>query len=157
MRARRRRLDGHGERLARDPLLVLEQVGVRLRNRQLDPVGQLEARVLAQRVHRVDEVVDAPRAHELVVEVEVERDGDAVGRGHCPPLLAVPLDEHLVARELVAGHADASVRKLLELARLERGSHRAELLAELRPEDRQVRLDAKLARLDLSEGDVTHA
>ena len=105
----------------------------------------------------MDEVVDATRADELVVELEVERDGEAVRGRDRPAVLAVALDEHLVAREVVAGDADAAVRELLEVARLERGAHRAQLLPELRPEQRQVRLHAQLARLDVPEGDVAHA
>ena len=64
--------------------------------------------------------------------------------------------EDLVAREVVAGDADAAVGELLEVAGLQRGAHGAELLAELRPEHGQVRLHAKLARLDVSERDVAH-
>ncbi len=52
-------VDRDGKRLAGDPVGVLEQIGVRFRNREPDAVGELEAGLLAQRVHRVDEVVDA--------------------------------------------------------------------------------------------------
>ena len=51
MRARRRPRRRHRERLAGDPVLVLEQVGVRIREREPDAVGQLEAGLLAHRVH----------------------------------------------------------------------------------------------------------
>ena len=45
----------------------------------------------------MDEVVDATGAHELVVEMEVERDGEPVRRRDGPAVLALTLDEHLVA------------------------------------------------------------
>ncbi len=80
--------------------------------------------------------------------VEVERDRDAVARRDRPALLAATLDEHLVGLELVAEDAEAPAVELLELARRERGAHGAELLAELRPERRQVRLHVELDRLD---------
>ena len=68
-----------------DPLRVLlDEVGVRLRQRHGDPVGQLEPLLLAHRVQRVDQVVDAALELELVVERRVERDGDAV-RPQRPP------------------------------------------------------------------------
>ena len=47
--------------------------------------------------------------------------------------------------------------ELLELARGERGPDRAELLAELRAEHRQVRLHVQLGRLDVAELDLLHA
>ena len=53
--------------------------------------------------------------------------------------------------------AEAAVGQLLELARFERGPHRAELLAELRPEHRQVRLHPQLGRLHLAELDLLDA
>ena len=136
---------------------MLEQVGVGLGDREPYAVGQLEPGLLAQRVHAVDEVVDATRADELVVEMEVERNGDAVRGRDRPAVLAVALDEHLLAREVVAGDANAAVLELLEVARLERGPHRAQLLPELRAEQRKVRLDTELARLDVPEGDLAHA
>ena len=86
----------------------------------------------------------------------VERDGDARVAGDGPAVLAGPLDEHLVRLELVAGGAKAAALELLERARLQRGAHRAELLAELRPEHRQVRLDAQLG-IDRAELDLLHA
>ena len=64
-----------------------------------------------------------PSRSELVVEREIERDGDAVRRRDRPALLAVALDEHLVRAELVAGDAEPAAGELLELARLERGPH----------------------------------
>ena len=73
------------------------------------------------------------------------------------PSLPSPLDEHLVAREFVTRDADAAVVQLLEVAGLERRAHCTELPAELRPEQRQIRLHAKLARLDVPEGDLANA
>ena len=133
-----------------------EQVAVGRRERQRDAVGQLEPGVLAHRVDPVDQLVDAALERQLVVDRGVERDGDAVVAGDRPALLAGPLDEHLVRAELVPGGAEAAAAELLELARLERGPHRAELLAELRPEHGQVRLDAQL-RVDVPELDLLHA
>ena len=73
-----------------------------------------------------------------------------------PALAAAALDEHLVRLELVAGGAEAAAAELLELARLQRLLHRAQLLAEPRPEHRQVRLHAQL-RIDAVEHDVLDA
>ncbi len=81
----------------------------------------------------------------------------AVRRCDRPAVLALPLDEHLVAREVVTGDADAAVGELLEVAGLERRAHGTELLAELRPEQREVRLHAELARLDVPERDLADA
>ena len=77
--------------------------------------------------------------------------------GDRPALLAGALDEHLVGGELVAEDAEAAALELLELARGERGPHRAELLAELRAEHRQMRLHVQLRRLDVAELDLLHA
>ncbi len=46
--------------------------------------------------------------------------------------------------------------ELLELAPLERSAHLAQGGAELRPEHREVRLDAKLGSLDIAERHVSH-
>ena len=129
---------------------MLEQICVSLGNRETDPIGELEAGFLAHRVHPVDEVVDTPGANEVVVEVEVERDREAVRGCDGPAILAVPLDEHLLARQVVAGNANPTLRKLLEVAALKRRANGAELLPELRAEEREVRLDAKLARFDVT-------
>ena len=75
--------------------------------------------------------------------------------GDRPALLAGPLDEHLVRAELVPGGPEPAAAELLELARLQRGPHRAELLAELRAEHGQVRLDAQLG-VDVAELDLLH-
>ena len=104
----------------------------------------------------MDQLVDASLEHERLVDRGLERDRDAgVGSGDGPTVLAGPLDEHLVGAELVPGGAEAPVAELLELARLKRRAHRAELLAELRPEDGQVRLHAQL-RVDVPELDLLH-
>src|SRR5581483_170244 len=63
------------ERLGLDPVGVLEQVGVRCREREPDAVRQLEPCLLAHRVDTVDQLVDAALPYELVVEGGVERDG----------------------------------------------------------------------------------
>ena len=112
--------------------------------------------LLAHRVHLADQVVDAALELELGVERRVERDRDAVRRRDRPALAAAALDEHLVRLELVAGGAEAAAAELLELARLQRLLHGAQLLAEPRPEHRQVRLHAQLG-VDAVERDVLHA
>ena len=121
-----------------------------------DPVGQLEAALLAQRVDGVDELVRLALEQELVVEPEVERDRDAVARGDRPALAAAALYEHLVRVELMSRDLEAAVGQLLEVARRERLAHGAELLAELRAELRQVRLHPELDRLDGPELDLLH-
>ena len=57
----------------------------------------------------------------------------------------------------MAGRPEAAARQLLELAGRERGPHRAELLAELGAERRQVRLHVQLGRLDATELDLLDA
>ena len=54
------------------------EVGVGGRQRNDDPVGQLQPALLAQSVQRVDEVVRPPFLPELVVDLEVEPDGEAL-------------------------------------------------------------------------------
>src|SRR6266511_403407 len=83
--------------------------------------------------------------------------GDAVAARDRPALLPGPLDEHLLGGEVAARGPEASVRELIELARFESGANRAELLAELRPEHRQVRLDAQLGGAHFAEFDLFHA
>ena len=83
----------------------------------------------------MDEVVDTALALELVVQARVEGDGDPVGRGDGPALLAGSLDEHLVCAELVPCRAEPAVGKLLEVSGCERLAHRGELFPELRPEE----------------------
>ena len=63
------RLDLDRQRLARDPLAVFEEAGVGLRDRQPDPVRELEAQLLPLRVHGVDEVVDTAAQKQVVVEL----------------------------------------------------------------------------------------
>ena len=133
-----------------------EEVRRGLRERDHDPVGQLEARVLAFRIQLVDQVetrFSTSSSGSSAVSSATVIPSRVRDR---PALLADPLDEHLVRGEVVAGRAEAPVR-LLELARLERRAHRAELLAELRPEHGQVRLHAELGRLDVAELDLLHA
>ena len=93
---------------------------------ELDAVGDLEAGLLAQHVHLVDEVEEARLQQELVVERGVERDGDAVLAGDGPALAADPLDEHLVRLEHVAVDLEAAAVELLELAALQPLAHVAQ-------------------------------
>ncbi len=122
---------------------------------RLIAVGQLEPGVLAHRVDAVDELVDPALERQLVVDRGLERHRDPVGPGNRPALLAGPLDEHLVRAELVPGRPEPAAAEILEVSRLERGPHRAELLAELRPEHGKVRLDAQLG-VDVPELDLLH-
>ena len=104
----------------------------------------------------MDQLVHARLARELVVDVRVERDRDArIGRDR-PTLLARSLDEHLVRAELVPGGAETAAVELLEVARLKRRPHGAELLPESRPEQRQVRLHTQLG-VDVTEHDLAYA
>ena len=57
----------------------------------------------------------------------------------------------------MAEDPEAAAVELLEVAGGERGADGAELLAELRPEHRQVRLHVQLRRVDLAELDVLDA
>ena len=114
-------------------------------------------RLLAQHVHLVDAVEQPPLEQQLVVERRVERDGDAVLARDRPALAADALDEHLVGLEHVAVDLEAAAVELLELAALQPLAHVAQRRAELRPEHRQVRLDAQLRRLDLAELDLLDA
>src|SRR6266540_5187166 len=149
--------DLDGQDFFLDPVLVLEEIGCSLRERDDDSVGQLEPGLLAHRVQPVDQVEDAALELELFVEGRVECDGDAVAARDRPALLPGPLDEHLLGGEVAARGPEASVRELIELARFESGANRAELLAELRPEHRQVRLDAQLGGAHFAEFDLFHA
>ncbi len=134
-----------------------EQLGLRGRQRDPDPVGQLESLLLAHRVDLVDQVEDERLELELGIERGVERDSDAVGACHGPPLLAGSLDQDLVWGELVLGDSEAAAVELVELAARERLAHVTQCRAELRAEQRQVRLHAELARLDVAELDLLHA
>src|SRR5207245_2072470 len=100
---------------------------------------------------------DAALKFELGVQRRVERDCQPELGCDGPARASAALDEHFVRTELVARRAKAPVAELLELARLQRGAHSAERLAELRPENRQVRLDDQLGCLDLTELDLLHA
>src|SRR5207249_5717173 len=77
--------------------------------------------------------------------------------GDRPAFLAAALDDHLVRAELVPVDAEAAAVELFEASGLERGTNGGEFLAELRAEDRQVRLHAQLARVDGAELDVLDA
>ena len=104
----------------------------------------------------MDQVEHALLHEELGVERRVERDRDPVRVRDRPALLADPLDEHLVTGQVATGDAKAAVH-LLEVTRLERRAHRAELPSELGPEQGKVRLHAQLGRLDVTELDLLHA
>ena len=105
----------------------------------------------------MDEVEHPALELELGVERGVERHGDSVVGRDRPALEPSPLHEHLVRVELMTGDAEAAASELLELPRLERSSHRAELLAELRAEHGQVRLHASSVDVDVAELDVLDA
>src|SRR5690348_6931958 len=147
------RSDVRREHLFLDPVGMLEQVGVRSGQREPYAVGELEPCLLAQRVDTVDQLVHAALATQLVVELRRHRNRDGFVGGERPALPCAPFDEHLLRAELVPVHADAAAPELLELAGFERGTDGAELLAELRPEQREVRLDADVHRLDRRELD----
>ena len=67
-------------------------------------VDRLEARVLAHAVHAVDQLPGTALELELGVERELERNREAVVACDRPALLAAPLDQHFLGRELVAVH-----------------------------------------------------
>ena len=146
-----------GEHLVLDPLLVREQVAVGLRQDDPNAIGQRQTGVLAHRVQLVREVVDAALAPQLLVELGRQGDGQRIGFGEHPALAGASLDEDLVRPELASVDANAAAFQLLELTRLQRCAYGAELLAELRSEHGQVRLDAQLGRFDGSELDLLHA
>src|SRR5919206_2753156 len=150
-------LEAGRERLVLDPLLVPEELGLVLRDCDHDAVGQLVAFLLAPPVDLVDELPHAAFELERGIEREVERDGEAVLAGDRPALLASTLDQNLVGAELASVDAEAAALELLELPRLEGRAHRAQLLAELWAEHRQVRLDPQLAGLDRAELHPLHA
>src|SRR6266516_3037916 len=118
---------------------------------------KLGAVLLPKPVDLVDQVAHPALELELGIERQVERDGEPVLTGDGPALLAAPLDDHLVRAELVPVDPEAAVVELFEASGLERGTNGGELLAELRAEDRQVRLHAQLARVDLAELDFLDA
>ena len=72
--------------LARDPVALRDEVLLAARQRDDDPVGQVEPGVLAHRVERVDEVEQAAFAAQVVVELSVERDADPAVLGDRPAL-----------------------------------------------------------------------
>ena len=78
---------------------------------------------------------------ELRIERQVERDRQAVLARDRPAFLASALDDHLLGRELMAVDSQAPAVELLELTGLELRAQGTELLAQLRPEQGQVRLD----------------
>ncbi len=86
------------EHLGADPVAVVHEVGVALGERHGDAVGELEALLLAHDVELVDEVVDAALGAQLVVELDVERDADAVVLGDRPAL-----EVHRLAADDVVG------------------------------------------------------
>src|SRR5437868_2736931 len=112
--------------------MAFDELGERLREREDDAVGQLEACLLAQRVHLSDQVVDTALEAQLVVEPRVEGDGQAVRRGDREALAAAALDQHVARVELVARGAEPALAELLEIAGGERLLHRAELATESR-------------------------
>src|SRR5262249_17312974 len=145
-------LDTDGERLLCDVIWEAKQLLVG--DPEPDAVGDLEPALLPQQLDVADQVVAARLESELVVEADVERDGDGAVRRDRPALFADPLDEHLLRLEHVAVHLEPSVLELLEPALRERRPDLRERRAELRPEHTQVRLHAQLRRLDLPEQDL---
>ena len=111
-----------------------EEDGVRLRDRQPNPIRELEPRLLAHRVGRVDELVDAALALELVVDHGGQRDRDAVRGSDGEAFLPVAFNEHVGRAELVPCNTEPALRELLEVAGLERLPHGAELVPQARPE-----------------------
>src|SRR5207244_9083323 len=64
-------VDRRRENLVRDPLaVVVGKLPLRLGHRERNPIGQLEAALLAQRVDLVNELVRLSLEDELVVEAE---------------------------------------------------------------------------------------
>ena len=101
----------------------------------------------------MDQLVDAALERQLVVDGRIDRDGHARVTGDGPTVLPGAFDEHLLRRQLMAGDPEPPTFELLEVARLKRCPNDTELLAELRPERRQVRLHAQL-RVDVPELDL---
>src|SRR4051812_21921268 len=130
------------KRLLLDPVFVLEEVALGGRERDPDPIGQLEPLLAAHRVDPVDQVEDQSLELELEVEPRIECDREPIATRDGPAFPARPLDEHFVGPELVAEHPEAAALELLELTGAKCGLNRAELLPQLRPEHRQVGLHA---------------
>src|SRR5215212_3833594 len=116
-------LDLNGQRLLLDPVLVLQQPFLRSRQRDPDPVGQLEALFLAHRVDLVDQVEHERLELELRVERRLERNRDAVVTCDGPAFLAALLDEDLLRPELVLADSEAAAVELIEFAARQRFSH----------------------------------
>src|SRR5205814_4141270 len=108
--------DLDGQRLLLDPVRVAEEIRLFGGERDDDPVGQLEARILAHRVDLVDHVEHLALETQLVVERRVETDRDTVVLGDRPALAAAALDEDLVGRELVSADTDVPVGELRAVA-----------------------------------------
>ena len=89
-------VDPGRERLGLDPVSVLEEVAV-LRKRDDDAVGDLETRVLAEPLDRVDQVVTRPSSSSSGSRRGVERDRQAVVLGQRPALGRGPFDEDLLS------------------------------------------------------------
>ena len=62
----------------------------------------------------MDEVIDAASPTQLVVEMEIECDREAVRRRDRPALLAVTLDQDLIRSEIATGGAIPLVKAISE-------------------------------------------
>ena len=102
--------DGHGERLARQVLLErargLEQLGVAA-ERELDPVGDLEAGRLARVLDGVDDLAREALADQLVVELELERHRVRALALELVALERLHREQQVVGAELVVVAVDA--------------------------------------------------
>ncbi len=135
--------------------MALHELRVLGRKPDDDPVRELEPRLLSQLVEEPDEIEHTALPPQLVVELGV--DADRVPVRVDPAGLLLPVDEHVLGRELVPGRADAAAGKLLDLAAGEGLAHRAELLPEAGPEHRQVRPVGGADVRPRLEGELLHA
>jgi hypothetical protein len=67
---------------------------------QVDPIGHVQAAVLAQVLHQADDLAGQPAVTQRVVEREVERDHLAPFARHGEALLAAHPELHVVGTEL---------------------------------------------------------
>src|SRR5918996_2271387 len=147
-------LDARRERLGLDPVLVPEEVAV-AGERKDDPVGDLKAGLLPERVDLVDEVEHAPLELELGIDRRIDPDREALRVR--PARLLLALDDELVRLELVARRAYASTLERLEVACLEGLLDVAQRPAELRAEQPQVRLVVEAHGGLIEDLDLLHA
>ena len=135
----------------------VEEVRGRLRERDHDPVGQLEPASLRFAFSSWIRSSTRFSTTSSWIERRVERDREPVAVRDRPALACPTCSTSTSSAERSWPTARKPPFDSHEVARVERRAHRAELLAELRPEHREVRLDAELCRLDLAELDLLHA